>query len=187
MIRRNSHQKLAALGKRIRGVSMIELLVAVLVMGIGVLGITALQMVSLQNNRAALYRAEAVQLAYDMMDRIRANPAGATVAGEAYNNVDLDDAPAEPSVMCNAAVCTQADMVEYDLAVWKCSLGGFNDEEVCADLRDADVLPEADAQPGLPDGDGSISVDNATGLITVVVRWQEPNGDERTITIESQG
>src|SRR5262245_61755673 len=37
-----------------RGFSMIELLVAVLVMGIGVLGITGLQMVSLQNNRGAL-------------------------------------------------------------------------------------------------------------------------------------
>ena len=35
---------------------MIELLVAVLVMGIGVLGITGLQMVSLQNNRGALVR-----------------------------------------------------------------------------------------------------------------------------------
>ena len=57
-----------------RGFSMIELLVAVLVMGIGVLGITGLQMVSLQNNRGALVRAEAVQLAYDMLDRIRANP-----------------------------------------------------------------------------------------------------------------
>jgi type IV pilus assembly protein PilV len=67
-----------------RGLSMIELLVAVLVLAIGILGITALQMVSLQNNRGALFRAEAVQLAYDMMDRIRANPEGA-VPGAAYD------------------------------------------------------------------------------------------------------
>lgn len=187
MIKRSKPTNHAALGKRQRGMSMIELLVAVLVMGIGVLGITALQMVSLQNNRAALYRAEAVQLAYDMMDRIRANPAGASVAGEAYDGVDLDDAPAAPSVMCNEAVCSQGNMVEYDLAVWKCSLGGYNEEDVCVALRDADVLPDADAQPGLPDGDGSIAVNTATGLITVVVSWQEPNGDARTITIESQG
>ncbi len=38
-------------GGRARGFSLVELLVAVLVMGIGVLGVTALQMVSLQNNR----------------------------------------------------------------------------------------------------------------------------------------
>ena len=187
MISRNVRKTPTGLRKRVRGVSMIELLVAVLVMGIGVLGITALQMVSLQNNRAALYRAEAVQLAYDMMDRIRANPAGVNVAGEAYDGIDLDDAPAAPAVMCNAAVCTQADMVEFDLAVWKCSLGGYHDDAVCEDLRDADVLPDADAQPGLPDGDGSIAVDVATGMITVVVSWQEPNGDARNITIDSQG
>ena len=49
-----------------RGFSMIELLVAVLVMGIGVLGVSALQLVSLQNNRSALVQSEAVQYAYDV-------------------------------------------------------------------------------------------------------------------------
>ena len=57
-----------------RGFSMMELLVAVLVMGIGVLGVTGLQLVSLQNNQGSLVRAEAVQLAYGMLDRIRVNP-----------------------------------------------------------------------------------------------------------------
>jgi len=73
----SNNNKLAHLAhKKIAGFSMIELLVAVLVMGIGVLGITGLQMVSLQNNRGALLRSEAVMLAYDMLDRIRANPVG---------------------------------------------------------------------------------------------------------------
>ena len=165
---------------------MIELLVAVLVMGIGVLGITALQMVSLQNNRAALYRAEAVQLAYDMMDRIRANRTGANFAGEAYNGLDLDEAPADPGVDCQANTCTENQMVAYDAAVWKCSLGGWSDEGVCGDLRDEGALPPADEQPGLPGGDGSVSVSNV-GVIRVVVRWQEPSGQVRNITIESQG
>ena len=168
------------------GVSMIELLVAVLVMGIAVLGITALQMVSLQNNRAALYRAEAVQLAYDMMDRIRANPAG-NVAGQAYDGTDLNEVPGAPAVLCHQAQCTEPQMVTYDLAVWKCSLGGHNDEDVCADLRDADALPPDTEQPGLPAGDGSVAVNGGTGVITVMVRWQEPNGQLRNVTIESQG
>jgi len=82
----------ARLGRRrfaTTGFSMIELLVAVLVMSIGVLGIAALQMVSLQNNRAALVRAEAVALAYDMMDRIRVNPLG-TPPGAAYDGIGID-------------------------------------------------------------------------------------------------
>jgi len=168
-----------------RGFSMIELLVAVLVMGIGVLGITGLQMVSLQNNRGALMRAEAVELAYDMMDRIRANPIG-TPPGNAYNGVALGDTPAAPT-NCNAGNCTEAQMAGFDLAVWKCSLGNYNADGVCTTLRDNGVLPPVTAQPGLPSGDGSIAVDNATGVITITIQWQEPNTPNLTsIVIDSQ-
>lgn len=165
------------------GFSMIELLVAVLVMGIGVLGITGLQMVSLQNNRAALLRAEATQLAYDMMDRVRANPAGAP-AGAAYDGLDLDDAPAG-GVDCVAGACTAAQMVTFDQSLWKCQLGNWNDEAVCEGYRDGVVLPTADAQPGLPDGDGAIAVDGA-GVVTVTVQWTGANGVLQTVTIDSQ-
>lgn len=162
---------------------MVELLVAVLVMGVGVLGVTALQMVSLQNNRAALLRAEAVQLAYDMMDRIRANPQGA-VPGQAYDGLDLgDDPPAATD--CVANNCTQAQMVTFDQALWKCSLGAFGADATCTDFRDNGVLPALDDQPGLPNGDGSIAVDGA-GLVTITVRWQEPNNQVQTINIDTQ-
>ena len=171
--------------KKAKGFSLIELLVAVLVMGIGVLGISGLQLVSLQNNRGALYRAEGVQLAYDMLDRIRANPAGA-IPGLAYDGIDMDDGP-PGAADCNANVCTQAQMVTFDQAVWKCTLGGFHEDGVCEGLRNANVLPPTDQQPGLPNGDGSISVNAGTGIITVSVRWSENNNQIRTIVIESQG
>ncbi|MDP6374238.1 MAG: type IV pilus modification protein PilV [Pseudomonadales bacterium] len=173
--------------RRIRGFSMIELLVAVLVMGIGVLGITGLQMVSLQNNRGALMRAEAVQLAYDMMDRIRANPAGIP-AGMDYNGLNLGDSP-PAAADCNYGDCSQAQMVSFDQAVWKCSLGGFEDDERCVALRDpaGGVLPPFKEQPGLPAGDGSIAVDGGTGLITVSVQWTENNDVVRIVSVDSQG
>ena len=166
------------------GFSMIELLVAVLVLGIGVLGVTALQMVSLQNNREALLRAEAVQLAYDMMDRIRANPVG-TPLGDPYGGLDLADTP-PASNDCHAGNCTSDNMVDFDQAVWKCSLGGFNDDANCTDLRDAGVLPPAADQPGLPDGDGSIVVDGVTGIITIRVEWTDRTGATQAITINSR-
>ncbi|NOX51847.1 MAG: type IV pilus modification protein PilV [Gammaproteobacteria bacterium] len=72
------------LPKQAKGFSMLELLVAVLVMGVGVLGVTGLQMVSLQNNQDALLRGDALQQAYDILDRIRVNP-GAAVPGIAYD------------------------------------------------------------------------------------------------------
>jgi type IV pilus assembly protein PilV len=166
--------------RRSRGFSMIELLVAVLVVGIGVLGATGLQMISLQHNRGAVLRSEAVQLAYDIMDRIRANPKG-------NYGIALGAGPtAAPD--CLGGVCSDAQMVSFDQASWKCSLGGFNADAVCDGLRAGGVLAPTSDQPGLPSGDGSIAVDGATGLVTVTVSWQEQNMPNPTsISIESQG
>jgi type IV pilus assembly protein PilV len=166
------------------GFTMMELLVAVLVMGVGVLGVTGLQLVSLQNNQAALLRGEAVQLSYDILDRIRVNP-GAGVPGAAYDGVDIGNDPAAPSD-CIANNCTTAQMTAFDIAVWKCSLGGYNLENTCEVLRDTDALPSDQAQPGLPNGDGSIEL-NADGIITVRVQWNGFNNQLQTISISSQG
>lgn len=167
-----------------RGFSMIELLVAVLVMGIGVLGVTGLQVVSLQNNRAALMQADATQLAYNMLDRIRANPAG-TPRGQAYNGLALDsDPPAGGNCVVNN--CSAAQMVNFDQALWKCQLGKFNTHDECLRLRSNALLPADTLQPGLPDGDGAIEVTGA-GLIQVRVQWQGLDGNLRTVLVESQG
>lgn len=162
---------------------MMELLVAVLVMGIGVLSATGLQMISLQNNRDALLRAEALQLAYDVMDRIRVNP-GLGVPGIDYDGVALADAPGAPAD-CIANNCSAAQIVDFDLALWKCALGGHNDESVCSDLRDDGFLPPIDDQPGLPNGQGQIDVDGV-GRITVTIQWSGFNNVLRTITVASQ-
>jgi type IV pilus assembly protein PilV len=148
------------------GFSMIELLVAVLVMGIGVLGITALQMVSLQNNRGALVRAEASVRAYDLLDRIRANPNGA------YGGVAFGDAPPAAND-CMANPCSVAQMTDFDQAVWKCSLGIHNADANCVALRASGALPPIAQQPGLPSGDGAVAING--NMVTVSVRWQEPN------------
>lgn len=162
---------------------MIELLVAVLVMSIGVLGIAALQMVSLQNNRAALVRAEAVALAYDMMDRIRANPLGGP-PGDAYDGLALEAEPPD-ATDCIANECTQAQMVEFDRALWKCQLGAFNELDACVEWREAGALPPVADQPGLPNGDGSIEVED-TGIVRVTVQWSDVGGQLQTVVIESQ-
>jgi hypothetical protein len=139
-------------------------------------------MVSLQNNRSALASGEAVQLAYDLMDRVRANPLGA-VPGQDYGLALGEDPPAAQD--CVASSCSQAQMVDFDLALWKCSLGGFEHNPTCIAFRGGDVLPRFVEQPGLPGGDGSVAV-NGAGVITVTVQWLEPDGQTRSIAVSSR-
>lgn len=56
-----------------RGFTLIEVLIAVLVLSIGLLGLAGLQATSLQFNHSANLRSQATNLAYEMTDRMRAN------------------------------------------------------------------------------------------------------------------
>jgi len=65
--------------KQIVGFTLIEVLVAVLILSIGFLGMAALQITALKSNQSAIQRSQATILAYSMMDEMRANKAVAAV------------------------------------------------------------------------------------------------------------
>lgn len=74
------------------GFSLLEVLIAIAIMAIGLLGLAGLQAQGLKNNHSAYFRSQAVLFAYDMVDRLRADRAAA-IAGS-YN---LTLAAAAPS------------------------------------------------------------------------------------------
>jgi type IV pilus assembly protein PilV len=94
------------------GFTLIEVLIAVLVLSLGLLGIAGLQ---LQGTRhvydSQLYTVALLQ-AQDMADRMRANLEG--VRAGSYNN--LSGTPADPG--CIAAGCTTAQLATFDLFRW---------------------------------------------------------------------
>lgn len=61
---------------RMHGFTLVEVLVALVVMAVGLLGIAGLYVEGLRAGRTSVYRSAAVTLASDMADRIRANPDG---------------------------------------------------------------------------------------------------------------
>ena len=85
--------------RKARGFTVVEVLIALLVQSIGMLGIAALYLESLRASRSALVRTQAVTLAADIADRIRANrdPAGiydcggTCDAGEGGNAIAVAD------------------------------------------------------------------------------------------------
>jgi type IV pilus assembly protein PilV len=60
------------------GSTLIEVLITVLVLSIGLLGMATLQFEAVKRNNDAYLRSQAVNLAYDMTDRIRVNRTGAS-------------------------------------------------------------------------------------------------------------
>lgn len=95
------------------GFTLLEVLVAIVVISLGLLGLAGLQAATLRNNQIAYYRGIAIQQTYDMADRIRANQAG--VAAGAYNNLTAT-IPADPD--CVANTCTAAQMAAADHSQW---------------------------------------------------------------------
>lgn len=160
-----------------------ELLVAVLVMGVGALGLSALLTVGVQSNRAALLQSEAAQLASDMADRVRAQAAGASTSLD-YPNLSLGDAP-PGAPNCLQQACGAAQLAAFDQALWKCSLGRFAEHRNCASLRDRAGLLPAIGQSGLPGGDGAVQLDGGTGVLRIRVQWLE-NGRPRALALESR-
>ncbi|KGQ20484.1 Type IV fimbrial biogenesis protein PilV [Lysobacter dokdonensis DS-58] len=72
-----------------RGVGLVEVLVAVVVLAFGLLGIAAMQLTSLKNSQGALARSQAIAQTYAMLDAMRANRNIAIIGGYNVNNVCL--------------------------------------------------------------------------------------------------
>lgn len=96
-----------------RGFSLVESLVAVLILAIGLLGVAGMNMLGLRGAQDASTRTVATQLSYEIADLVRANHLGEA----AYNsNAVISTAAAPPD--CVTAVCIPADQALYDLTVW---------------------------------------------------------------------
>ncbi len=99
-------------GKSPCGFSLIEVLVALAVLSIGLLGVAAMQTMAIVTSQGGYLRTQAVFQAYDMMDRLRANPAG--LAAGLYDNIP--NTPGSPPGSCSPSCATDQtrDFDRYD-------------------------------------------------------------------------
>jgi type IV pilus assembly protein PilV len=89
-------------GFREAGFSLIEVLVTMLVLAFGLLGVAGLLVNGVSNAAASESYAKASQLASDMADRIRANPAAALSATSEYITTYSDPIPSTPTSIAQA-------------------------------------------------------------------------------------
>lgn len=135
------------------GVSLVESLVALLVLSIGMLGIAALYVSSLRASGSALFRTQAVNFAADMADRIRANPAAAA----AYAGAEGDNGCVTGAAV--GADCSPAQLAADDLFRWRAAI--------------ATVMPD-DGNAATPQGTVGVAGATAPRTYTIQVTWSEP-------------
>ncbi len=117
-----------------KGFTLVEVLVALVVMSVGMLGIAALYLEGLRAGRTALYRTTAITLAADMADRIRAN----RNAGLAYAGTG----PGAASGCVNGPVdCTAAELAADDWLDWSTRLSAQLPEGASGEVVVAGAAP----------------------------------------------
>ena len=151
---------------QIRGFTLIEIMVSIVVISIGMLGLSKMQLTSLRYNQSAYQRSIATQLAYDIGNRMRAN---ATAVG-----LGVYDAPTpiQNTDCLTAAGCTPVEMAGHDIYEW---LSESNPGSVVNQLPNSsatvclDSTPE-DGQAALPECDG------IGGQYAVKIWWSNDAG-----------
>lgn len=97
---------------RASGFSLIEVLIAMFVLAIGILGAGAMQTVGLQGSMAANTRSQAVFIAGDVVDRMRNNR---TVLSSYVGSYSGATSAAASSCISDSAGCSAANLVRSDV------------------------------------------------------------------------
>ncbi len=136
---------------RQQGFTLVEAMVALVVLAVGMLGIAGLYVTSLRSGGGAIYRMQAVNLASDLADRIRANPLG----NVAYTGAGVDN----NCYGAAAVLCPPPAMAANDVFVWQAQL--------------ANILPNG---AGVVN---AVLVPGSANLYayTITVSWNEPGAN----------
>lgn len=150
---------------RPRGFSLLEVLIALLIFSLGLLGMAGLLIVSVKTNHSAYLRTQASFLAQSMADRMRANMPRIWTG-------DYDDSyPGSTTDPCAAgAACSRANIAIRDKALWSTQL--------------TDLLPNATAEIACEQSAGvNITPEQAAngapyaGLCNMAITWSESSLD----------
>lgn len=107
------------------GFSLLEVLIAILVLAFGLLGFALLQTMSVRFAQSSNYRTQATNLAYDMLDQMRSNRllaaqyTGASFTGGAGGN---------------CAAVTGAITIQNNITRWQCQVRTALGDEAAANI-----------------------------------------------------
>ena len=144
-----------AAARRQHGISLIESLVAIVVMALGILGILGVQMRTLTDTSTTVRRAQAIRLIEDLSERMRVSPNALLSIKDYESGYDKKGSAMTASDCANTA-CTPAQQAKYDLKQWKTTV--------------EQTLPGGLASIFLAPGE---TVDTNRRQLGVIIAWRE--------------
>lgn len=145
------------------GFTLLEVLIAIVVLSIGLLGVASLQLIGLKNNQSSLFSSQASVLSYDMIDRMRVNRKEVT-------SYDTSGSYWNYGANCATAKFSPAtELYKKDINEWL--------QTLCKRL---------------PSGQGKITITSSQSRIEVFVQWDDsrgtgqPSGSTKELKVESQ-
>jgi type IV pilus assembly protein PilV len=139
------------------GFTLLEVMVALFVLSLGLLGMAGMQLGGMQSTKSAYSRTQATLVAYDIIDRMRTNEA----ERDNYQAIDCTSPPSKPSCIGTSTGCSATDLASDDINEW------------CNSHVDS-----------LPGGTGTVSFNSITSVYTITVGWvEQSDADDPNKTI----
>ncbi len=149
-----------------RGFTLLEMMIALLIFSVGLLTIAGLQAVAKRANYESIQRTTASHLAFDMLERMRANSNAAELYPGAAGERILGNGSrgAEPAPDCDSPAdgCASADLAIHDLWEWERRLDGAT--ETSGGVNTGGLVSPTACVRG-PVGGGA-------GIYTVAIAWR---------------
>lgn len=152
-----------------RGYALLEALIALLVISVGLIGFSRLQLIGMSSSNISTQRSKAVCLAYEISDRIRANLTGYPAG--AYSS--LSGAASNPNCVSNSAGCSAAQIAQNDYYEWSNELSTQLPQGAGVVCLTSKISPTA--TPTAPGCDGG-------GNVYAVMVWWTENGQQQMLS-----
>jgi len=154
------------------GFSLIEVLIAALILSGSMLGVLSMQFVGMKGTHQSVMKQQAIGVVQNAMERMAANRSAVLDGHYVFNSTDLDCTTVRP--ICSATSCSSEDIALLDKLILVC--GNEATEGVNTGSRTGGLkIENSDDIVSLPSGSLSIACrpDCTLGDVTVTVGWTQ--------------
>lgn len=156
------------------GVGMVEVLVALLILAIGVLGFVALQYRAVEATAESANRVQAINFARDLAERIRVNRSAYTTYDTQISTAANQASSAQN---CASQYCSPAQLADYDVSQMQAKINdagmsfnllpcqGNNNGRECIYIAWGDTA----ATNGTADGEGNCTTENSYDPVSTCI------------------